>query len=238
MIVCLCFCGFISSCVSSALRNGDEPKKEVDITRDWNLERKAMSEESLRRPTALCAALAMSASLSAKVVASIVIFRILVPTALKLRTAMKAATTEFHTALKSIPRETKKDLPPPFAMVAEALISEAHEMGCKHLPAENPDRLHLSLFYNRMMECEPTERICLIMEGLRFVRARNTWDKKFSMIEIGLSPIAAESTKLWFKALRRTLVTYEAGIEKMGVAPKTAIECRIEKILHELNVWR
>jgi hypothetical protein len=100
--------------------------------------------------------------------------------------------------LQSIPKEKRKLLPPPFVVAAEVTITQGHELALKHLAPDDPDRLVLCAYCDRMQQLEPEAKTAFIMDELRYVRVRTTWDKTHSMLEIGFGPLCEELTKRWF----------------------------------------
>ena len=107
---------------------------------------------------------------------------------------------------------------------------------CKELPDGDPDRQAICKFLMETLSAE--NRAQAIMDSIRFCRIRNTYDRGTAMWEIGFTPLSTPEVKAWYLAFRRLMVSKMGAEEKTGIAPKTAIERRLEKCLRDLGIWK
>ena len=150
---------------------------------------------------------------------------------------MKEATAELHAALKEMSREEKQRQPPPYLIAAEAMVFSARDLAKEHWDENNEDRQRLSQFAEKLEKTDPEEQMNFLTETFRYSRVRNTWNKSKCMLEIGLAPLASDESKKYWVSLRKLCITKLEGQEKLGVAPKSAVERRIETLLKQLRVW-
>ena len=150
---------------------------------------------------------------------------------------MKEATAELQIALKGMSREEKQRQPPPYLIAAEAMVFSARDLAKEHWQEGNVDRQHLLEYAEALEKTDPEEQTNFLTATFRYTRVRNTWNKSKCMLEIGLAPLASEASKKYWVSLRKLCITKLEGQEKLGVAPKSAVERRIETLFKQLKVW-
>jgi hypothetical protein len=135
-----------------------------------------------------------------------------------------------------MPKKDRAKQPAPFLITAEASIETSVTIASEHMPPEDPDRLVISEFSAYTLV--ENDRASKILDSIRFCRVRNTYDKEIAIWEIGFAPLAPQIAKDWYTSFRRILIRHENAHEKTGVAPKSAIERRLEKCLKDLEIWK
>ena len=223
---------------ATAARKPDNKDKAVDVTRGWQLSEKELCEDGMRKLLALATALAMNTSLACKVIAGIVIFRFMMAADCALRTAVKEATTQLHEAKAEMSKEERRECPQPFIVAGEALVQAAADMASAKLESSSNVLQRITAYASALDMMAEDEKAETLLQDFRYVRQRSTWEKGSAILEIGLGPLASDSARSFFKALRQFIVAEKLGRELTGIAPMTAIERRIASVLKDLKVWK
>ena len=224
---------------AAAKKRGANPtEQQVDVTKGWKLSAKDLNEEGLRRLVLMIGALSMTTSLSAKILAGIIIFRLLVPVDSPIRAAIREVTTSLHELRGSLPKEDRKELPQPFIVAAEALVTSCATLASEKLDDANLDRRRIVQYADLINGMGEEDRQAKLLEDWRYVRTKGTWDRTTAIIEIGLGPLAGQQARDCYKGIRQLMIRHGAARELTGIAPMSAIERRISHTLKQLKVWK
>ena len=149
----------------------------------------------------------------------------------------KERTTALFVSIKDLSKEQKADAPPPFIVVAEAMIENSFEIVSK-IVEEVPAKTAISLYWQELQSMSVQGRVDRILADFRYCRFRRTFSKETTMLEVGLSPTISTSAETAWMGIKWVLKHHCSGKEMHGIAPRSNIERRIEFALKKLGVFR
>ena len=157
----------------------------------------------------------------------------------RLAAASKAATAHYHTSVKNLNKQQRKEAPLLFILVVEACWDTvASIIGPLKLANDSWIKLACTAYHEQLGTIDPTEKIPYLRSQWRYARFRTASSKLEMMPEVCVSPTATEETETVLKELIDLMCLAEGCVRKHGVAPKKHLEQRVEAILKTVNIWK
>jgi hypothetical protein len=186
----------------------------------------------------MIAQLTLSHGLSIKILRSVGIDVENIPALLAFIASSKHDTGEYSKMIAQLPKEKQSTMPPPYALVWLALTAWA-KVQATFDPNKWPKLLPALVEYENAIKanCEddPIQQMWNVTETVRYCRVKTTYDPQRRLLEVGtgLEGGAAEILAL----IREGPLRAAGAVKKKGIAPKSGLERRVERVLRRLRVW-
>ena len=124
----------------SAPRQQTSNSTRLDVTSDWKLSRKELSEDALRKMVVEMGLMQLSFATQLNMVKAVAIFSTKLPAEARIVTLVRKRTSAFHAANKQLSREQRAKQYPPFILAVDGSIEAALEVACKKEPEHSDAR--------------------------------------------------------------------------------------------------
>ena len=169
-----------------------------------------------------------------KLVKSIYLFQVLQPFTSSFGTKTKQATQTLHDALAKMDNAKRRICLPPFAVAIAILLEPLCELATSALPG-SPQLRDTSRYRSTIKMLSPWVQASRLLSDVRYARVLISYPREYSIMEIGLSPIASTETNRTCMALNYIATHSEKGVDKHGgllqrTTSKRGIEVLMEKL--------
>jgi hypothetical protein len=203
--------------------------------RDWQLSDKDLSAHAMKQLLVMVSQLSPQHALKIKILASIGIDVEDIPNSSEMGfiELSKQDTSEYAKTNSTLPLEMRQTMPPPFVLVWKRVVEWGKGVIAKD-PHKWAEAAQLFAAYEEQFSKieDQNERALAVAATVRYCRIRTTFRKERRILEVA-AHLETGADKVW-EQLRLMMETLGAT-RKHGIAPKSGIERRVEKVLKKLR---